>query len=344
MYTFVPLTSLALLIFLGFSPAMFWRSGLKEPRKHPPFFPSPIPELLLSASLWSFAYLLRIPLYAFVSFVLQRFYQVYSLLTFNVVYVVIYNLLRLSSLPILRLREELQHSRPTWRDGIFERVWWLSLGWATVDVTAGIVQSYTQIALYRNVMVPEERIAEVLADGSGIESHTPHLVTATQEVLPLSSRQEGPKPGPQSPRSLDEAIRLAVDQDLEQLMNLKEREDVEEVYGVPVIVSCFARPHPIITSNAYHRSRLENPRVRLVFATRRLDSAIGWPHSHSLRVLSTFCCVKSCWRVCFAWSTVIKKQALFRCFPPRTAAQSVSEHLTYPSRFASHRRPHRSLC
>ena len=36
--------------------------------------------------------------------------------------------------------------------------------------------------------------------------------------------------------SLDDAIRLAVDQDLEQLVSLKEREDLEEIYGIPVIV------------------------------------------------------------------------------------------------------------
>ena len=39
--------------------------------------------------------------------------------------------------------------------------------------------------------------------------------------------------------SLEEAIRLAVDQDVEQLIHLQEREELEEVYGIPVIVSVF---------------------------------------------------------------------------------------------------------
>lgn len=103
-------------------------------------------------------------------------------------------------------------------------------------MVVGIAQSYSQIALYRNVMVPEERVPELLAGGDGIESQTPHLVSSSQEILPLSPRHEGPKSDLEAPKSLDEAIRLAVDQDLEQLVNLKEREEVEEIFGIPVIV------------------------------------------------------------------------------------------------------------
>ena len=39
--------------------------------------------------------------------------------------------------------------------------------------------------------------------------------------------------------SLEEAIRLAVDQDVEPLIHLQEREELEEVYGIPVLVSVF---------------------------------------------------------------------------------------------------------
>ncbi|KAI0339128.1 hypothetical protein BDW22DRAFT_1362087 [Trametopsis cervina] len=272
MYTFVPLASLLLLAFLAYCPTLFWAVRYEKPQKYAPYFASPIPELVLSASLWSFAYLLRVPSYAAVSYALQRCSPFLSTLLFNMVYVAIYNLLRLSSLPILRVRDRMKHSRPSCHDSIFRTVWWISLGWAAIDVAVGIVQSYTQISLYRNVMIPAEQTAEILAQGSGIESQTPHLVTASQEILPLSPRNEGFKQGTATSGTLDEAIRLAVDQDLEQLINLKDREDVEEIYGMPVInipifVSCLQRMASILLSVG----------ITLIMSASYLQSALSTP-------------------------------------------------------------------
>ena len=48
------------------------------------------------------------------------------------------------------------------------------------------------------------------------------------------------KPGRRTQRrepiSVEDAVRMAVDQDVEQLIYLQEREELEEVYGMPVIV------------------------------------------------------------------------------------------------------------
>jgi hypothetical protein len=237
MYTFVPLTSLAVLIFLACCPALFWKVKSETRHRPTPYFPSPLPQLVLSASLWSLGYLLRIPTYAAVSYALHRRSPLLTTIVFHAIYVGIYNLLRLASLPLLRVRQEMRFSRPSCHDGAFRTVWWLALGWATIDVTVSIVQSYAQIALYKNVMVPKERAAEVLAQGSMGESQLAHFVSTSQENLPLSPRHETPKVnGPGTQESAEEAIRLAVDQDLEQLVNMKEREDVEEIYGVPIVV------------------------------------------------------------------------------------------------------------
>ncbi len=169
----------------------------------------------------------------------------FTTLIFNAIYVTIYNLLRLSSLPILRVRERMKYGHPSCHDGIFLTVWWLAIGWAAIDVAVSIIQSYVHIALYKNVMVPEEQAADILAQGD----ETPQLLSASQEILPLSPRQESPKDSQDEsgPGSVQEAIRLAVDQDLEQLVNLKEREDVEEIYGVPIIVRHCGYVSAIIT-------------------------------------------------------------------------------------------------
>ena len=236
MHTFVPLSSLLLLGLLAYGPHLFWKYRPSPPESHPPYFPSPLPQFLVSSALWSLAYLLRTPLFSLVSFIFDRLSTVLVTLVFNILHVFLYNTFRVSSLPILRIRDAMHHDLPTWRDPAFFKVWWIALGWATIDVAVGIWQSYVQIALYRNVMVPEDRVSQILAQGSAAGSVTNLLSPEAEEVLPLSPRTENPKAGSSTPGTLDDAIRVAVDQDLEQLMNLKEREDVEEIYGLPVIV------------------------------------------------------------------------------------------------------------
>ncbi|EKM52380.1 uncharacterized protein PHACADRAFT_260710, partial [Phanerochaete carnosa HHB-10118-sp] len=253
MYTFVPLSSLLLLGCLACCPRLFWKYEIHPPESHPPYFPPPLPYFLVSSALWSLAYLLRTPIFALVSSVFDGFSPVLVTLAFNVLHVLLYNVFRLSSLPILRIRDAMQHDIATWHDPAFYRVWWVALGWATIDVAVGIWQSYTQIALYRNVMVPEDRVPQVLAQGSEGGSMTNLLSADLEEAVPLSPRADTPKTTNSVPRTLDEAIRAAVDQDLEQLMNLKEREDVEEIYGLPVIkipvfVSCLQRLDSILLS------------------------------------------------------------------------------------------------
>ncbi len=279
MYTFVPLISLLLLAFLARCPDMFWPIPDAKPIPHSPYFPSPYPEFLLSSALWSLGYLLRMPIYTVVSFLTRRLSPFVTTFVFHLIYAIVYNLLRISSSPILRLRTLMDHPRPVWTDPVFRTVWWLSLGWAAIDVAVGIIQSYSQIALYRNVMVPEDRIAQILAQAYGSRTD---LVSQSEEILPLSPRCEGNSNGsfpPASwgvsddtraqqqkascskPLSADEAIGLAVDQDLEQLANLKERQDLEEIYGFPVIVRSL-----LVIFEQSLSFHTENPGVRLMLA------------------------------------------------------------------------------
>lgn len=248
LYSLVPITAAVLLIFLALAPVAFWESGKTPAPPHPPYYPIPVPEVLLSSALWALAYLARAPLYSATSIALVSLHPFFIDVAFNLIHAVLFNLLRISSLPLLGLRQQMQHARSTWHDQVFIRVWWLSLGWAIIDVIVGIAQSYSQIALYRSALVPEDKVADVLGHASGQDSQT-NILNSSDEHLPLSPRQGEPaehmlipavgKPsvsGVITPLSINEAIRLAVDQDLEQLVNLKEREDLEEIYGFPVIV------------------------------------------------------------------------------------------------------------
>ncbi|KAJ2957642.1 hypothetical protein NUW54_g14583 [Trametes sanguinea] len=74
------------------------------------------------------------------------------------------------------------------------------------------------------------------------------------------------------PITVEEAVRMAVDQDVEQLIHLQEREELEEVYGIPIIyipvfVPClqridsflFSLGYTLILAWAYLRSPLSFP-------------------------------------------------------------------------------------
>ena len=101
-----------------------------------------------------------------------------------------------AALGTLRVRHEMAYPRPTWRDGAFRAVWWLALGWGFAEAAVSIAQGYEQLALYRNVMVPVERVKAILAQSRqwGTSSVT-FSNNASREYMPLSPRTEhGPSP------------------------------------------------------------------------------------------------------------------------------------------------------
>ena len=244
-------------LFLANLPRLVCPISNPEKPTLPRSFPSPLPELLISAAFWSLTHLLRVPLYNLACTLCPR---ILDTVLFNAFYVLLSQLLRLAALAVLRVRHEMAYPRPTWRDGAFRTVWWLALGWGLAEAATSIAQGYEQLALYRNVMVPVERVREILAQskaqaqwGTGSRSESGN---GSREYMPLSPRSEqadpiasatNQNPNPNSnpnagrrrrkePVSVEEAIRMAVDQDVEQLIHLQEREELEEVYGLPVIV------------------------------------------------------------------------------------------------------------
>lgn len=158
-YTFVPLTSLVTWLLLGvFVPLAFFPKQPHHP--HPKFFPSPLPEFITAAALWSFSYQLRLPLFSVISSVVNN--PNVAVVLHASSHVIVYNLLRLAILPILGIRDDMDQVLPTHLDYSFFRVWWASLGWSFVEVVVAIWQGYEQLALYKDVMIPPSRIKEFI--------------------------------------------------------------------------------------------------------------------------------------------------------------------------------------
>jgi hypothetical protein len=147
-------------------------------------------------------------------------------------------------------------------------VTWIAIGWSIAEVGVSVVQGYGTLGLYKGVMVPPGREMEFLRgrkdESGGIRTdtgvtsspgqteHSGYLEEAGEALrqkIPvriatseLNTTGEDAELAAGSRRrylyktASAAAIRLQLEQDLDQLLALKAREEVEEVFGMPAIV------------------------------------------------------------------------------------------------------------
>ena len=256
LYTFVPLTALITFAVLAVLPSLVWPHP-SSPSRYPPFFPSPLPEFLLSSSMFALAHQLRVPFYTASSLLLRP--DIASLLT-TFLHVLLVNFLRLASLALLQVRHNMENLRPTWQDPSFHTVWWLSFNIA--EILVSLLQGYQHIALYRDVMVPPGREREFLerlkAPASpSLSNGDPNGWRSSTEQLPEDSREDLRQLEDQSTEDAHrhaDTLNWRVQHNFDELLAQRAREELEEVYGIAPIVrlasSCiYAR----ITSDTHDR-------------------------------------------------------------------------------------------
>ena len=182
-------------------------------------------------------------------------------------------------IPYYSSEHGVQQHYPTWKDDAFKRVWWVALGWAAAEAVVGVKQGYESIALYKDVLVnmstlnaemeSRERPAapkKQNGDEQDVDS-TPKQMVWESQRFPSSSIQrqyslsigsnhmlteEASPPIADEHQPLlrtltrldDDSERIQqaendVERDLDQLIALKNREELEEVYGIPFIVRVF---------------------------------------------------------------------------------------------------------
>ncbi|TFK48220.1 hypothetical protein OE88DRAFT_1647215 [Heliocybe sulcata] len=285
LYTIIPTTCLLVFALLALLPQITWHP-------HPPLgyhrlLPFPFPELLLSVSLWSLSHLLRIPLFTLASALLPS-YPATSTLLSTALHVALQTALRTSSFLLVGLEIRKDIGNPHWHDPAFLQAWWLALGWALADVSVGIAQGYNQIALYRDVLISEED-TNVLHESYDLAGHQrPGKILLTDSPISMSvndyyaSRRNTMVSNGTNGGDRWRPVEEEVDKDLEALIAFKTREELEEVYGLPVIkipvfVSCLQRVDSLILSLG----------LTLLLASAYLRSAISLPippplHSHNL--------------------------------------------------------------
>jgi hypothetical protein len=292
----VPITSLLVWLILAFVPPLIWPTHSPQ-TPHAPYFPTPLPELLLSVSLFALSHLLHPYLFAFASALLLH--PTATSLLGTALHVILRNGLRTAALPLLAI----PGGPATFHAPAFRRVWWLALGWSFAEVVAGIAQGYEARALYRDVLVPESAAREFVASASaaaavaaptwapyksgGSDSASPPPAADERLRESLSRGEDGgpgtdvagsPVRGRRQPSAWTEAtnddIRLEVDEDFDELVAVKAREELEELYGIPAIVSHFSPP--IVWVLGQLRLITARARVRVVLAAHRVDLPIPW--------------------------------------------------------------------
>ncbi|KAJ7353078.1 hypothetical protein DFH08DRAFT_855884 [Mycena albidolilacea] len=206
LYTLAPLTALLAFALLAVLPHVAYHRPKSHPSAYPypAILPFPLPEILASVALYSLAHLLRNPIYT-LSAVLVPFPLAATLIS-TTLHTVLSVVARLVTLALLLVRHHAAYAYPTWRDTAFRRVWWASLGWAAAEAVVSVHQGYAGLALYRDVLVPP----------------SPPLTNPERTPL-LPSRRAAPDPDAE------------IDQDLEELIALKAREELEDVFGLPLI-------------------------------------------------------------------------------------------------------------
>jgi hypothetical protein len=269
LYTLVPLSSVIAFVLLALLQVFVYPLHTPDPYPHSKHLPFPLPELLVSASLWSLSHLLRMPIHS-IFFTLTAS-PTPAILLSTFFHVVVHNLLRLAAFPLL-LRHQMVRFHPSWHDPSFRHVWWIALGWSFAEVAVGVAQGYEQISLYRDVLIPKGKDEEFLQQWNGGSpasiyisptidqsaelglSKTAHCKGKNAES-PAVQSGVGPKSNGDSgmyASTFADTLEVQVDRDLDQLMALRGREELEEVYGIPAIVRLprFA-PHLLSDDSRY---------------------------------------------------------------------------------------------
>lgn len=258
----VPIFAIVIFTVLALLPDLAWPIA-DFPSPYPSSFPFPLPEILVSSAFFSLAHLLRVPLFSLASFLLP---SESACLASTFIHVLITNGLRLAALVILQVRHTMDYPAPTCQDPAFRTVWWLSLNFA--EVLAAIVQGYEQLALYRDVMVPEGRETEFLErlKSGSLDEPEPALENPHSPEQEHETFRNGLEDGEA------QSVESRIDRGLEKLLVIKMRDELEEVYGIPLIkipvfISCLQRFNSIflsvgltlLLSAAYLRSPLSLP-------------------------------------------------------------------------------------
>lgn len=229
------LSGLALLITFGWAPI----PGAPHSKTEYPYRPN-VRAFLVGAAGWVVSYASRGPIYGLVTFG-GRWATLTSVVLAAIFSVAAQEAIRLGVLVLLNIRLHPWAGHPKWvpyptpQDQSFHDVWWVALGWITVEAALSVFQGYEQLALYKDLFDARERDEETWQNN--------HNNTLQFDTRAVPGAPEDDMKRTAVPQSLDSA---SFEDELIHSIQSRDREALELVFGVPlpnipVFISCLQR-------------------------------------------------------------------------------------------------------
>ncbi|XP_006455747.1 hypothetical protein AGABI2DRAFT_121648 [Agaricus bisporus var. bisporus H97] len=273
LYSLTPLFTVLVFVFLAVLPTFAYPLSPDLPYAYNSGFPFPLPEVITATAFWGLSYLFHSPTFSFFFSIISRV-PILALALSSLSLSFVVTTLRQIVVPILLIPQYAVYDHPTWHDIAFRRVWWLALGWAAAEAIVGIKQGYEGIALYRDVLVNVRRVLPTPGGnskfssayiskyaGGGHDSSRQYeasrnladsVGSLNTERQPLLERLPSTtSSASQSDAQLKDAIEAAVEHDVDELLAMRGREELEDLYGmpfihIPVFISCLHRLNSVL--------------------------------------------------------------------------------------------------
>jgi hypothetical protein len=233
MHAATPILSVLVIASLVLAPPFLFETAF--PPSHPPLLPHPIPSILFAASVWSLKHLIRIPLFSSFEYAGLPSWAAPA------AHAVLSDALRFFSVPLLfslscsTPHDDARcHPAPSSRDPAFALAWFFALGWSATETSYAVYQTYEQLALYRDVLVPPPFLA-----GPDEALYPREEAEAGRSAVPRDYAEERRRSGmlTASPGGMADITEEMLEEELERLARVKARQELEEVYGMPIVVS-----------------------------------------------------------------------------------------------------------
>jgi hypothetical protein len=245
-YTLVPISSFLAFIGLIALLTVCYPPPPTSPHSNYPLT-SHYREFFTGCAAWVVSFALRIPVFL-VCTLFGRYVNLFTISFSAVSRVFVEECIRFSSLLLLAIHLHYLPDNPEWvpypntQDDAFRQVWWFALGWGAVEVVSSIAQGYEQLALYKDILDDE-----MLQDwGDDIEAESIGRRYVTSILKATSPGSPSPASCEPSPPPRDLAISQFLEEEMAELIAIKDRAELELVYGVPppnipVFISCLQR-------------------------------------------------------------------------------------------------------
>ncbi|KAL1742911.1 hypothetical protein HDZ31DRAFT_65514 [Schizophyllum fasciatum] len=281
-YSVVPLSTI-IFFALAIVPPLVYRTQGHNSYPYTSYFPYPLPELVLPGTLWVLTYAVKSPIYAACATLagLRELPQYAYALVATVLPILLHSalsiILRLFAISSLLIHDHAIYPEPDVLDPAMKRAWWAGVGWAAAESIVAMTLGYRAVSWYRDVLVNEKDVRRGGSDRAGFYLHgqddeqRPASPDTGSSSLAGSPRMNAQEPGQllrsssdvtapdaASARALtatlsEETLDELIEQDLDELITLRKREEIEEQYGmafirIPITIPILQRLNSLLFS------------------------------------------------------------------------------------------------